>query len=75
VIEKCFAKIDEIEKKYRDFHDKNIILLKEHHYCINALYLSLRNTISEVFELGDVSKKKKIEDKKILKELLKKLKS
>jgi len=65
VLEKCFAKIDEIEKEYRDFHDKNISLSKEHPSFIDALYLSFEKAISEIFELHDIAKKKEFEDRNL----------
>lgn len=65
VLETCFAKIDDIEKEYRDFHDQNIALSKEHPSFINTLYLEFEKIAAGLFELLDISKESEMAERNL----------
>ncbi|KAL4438837.1 hypothetical protein ABPG74_016557 [Tetrahymena malaccensis] len=65
VLDVCFKKIDEIENEYRDFHDKNQSLAKEHSTFILNLYAGFEKAVAQFFELLDVSKKQELEQRNL----------
>ena len=56
-----FARIDEIEKEYRDFNDKNIVIARNHPNLIKDLFLNYEKKSVVFFDLLDESKRKDIE--------------
>lgn len=63
VLATCFSQIDNIEKEYRDFHDRNLALSKDHPSIIDTLYLAFERILAEAFELLSLDAKKSLEDR------------
>lgn len=66
-LEKCFAHIDDIEKEYRDYHDFNVSLTKEHPGMIRNLHITFEKTVAEIFELLSQDKKSELEERNLKK--------
>jgi len=55
-LEAGFKKLDDIEKEYRDFHERNIKLIQTHPSLINAFYAECEKEILLKFELMEDEK-------------------
>eukprot|EP00828_Plagiopyla_frontata_P008784 TRINITY_DN1444_c0_g1_i4.p1 TRINITY_DN1444_c0_g1~~TRINITY_DN1444_c0_g1_i4.p1 ORF type:complete len:1308 (+),score=255.89 TRINITY_DN1444_c0_g1_i4:1080-5003(+) len=65
-LEKTFAKVDELEAEYRDFHQKNQDIMKTHPGLIDGLYAEFEKKCSGVFDMfQSVDKKKELEDRNL----------
>ncbi|EGR27437.1 hypothetical protein IMG5_196200 [Ichthyophthirius multifiliis] len=65
LLEISFNKIDDIEKEYRDFHEKNIQIAKQQPILIQNLFLEYEKSILEYFELIPLSQKSQIETRNL----------
>ncbi len=75
VLQKCFSQIDLIEKEYRDFHDKNIIVARNHPNTIKQHFINYEKCGTGLYKMLDESQRKIIEERnqKLAEEKVKKM--
>ena len=64
-LKKVFDKIDEIDKEYRDFHGKNLELVKQHPKLIEGHFLNFEKIYAKIFELAELNKKDELQQRNL----------
>ena len=58
---KCFSCVDEIDQNFREFHDKNILVVDKHVPLIEEMFQILENDFANLMELRQLSKREELE--------------
>ena len=64
-LKRIFEKIDELEREYREFHGKNIELVKGHPKIIEEYFLGFEGVYAKFFELVEINKKEEVQQRNL----------
>lgn len=62
-LEKCFACVDQIDTEFREFHERNTKVVKQHAPLIEDMFDILENDFANLMELRSLDKKAELEER------------